>query len=146
LYYIREKGYAIMKKPGGNPGTCYSVLAILIVGTILSACSSSQKTLSLDRPVAYIHSDRKTFSEDPATISLYTPDKIPPASYHVVGEAIVSRYNPVGIMRQKAIIHDHLRSLAASMGGNAIINIRKNRKYVMGTVISMPDIRNKIIL
>ena len=115
----------------------------------LSACATHQ-TVSLDREIAFSQTST-TLKKDPERISLYT-DKLPPtASYQIVGEAMVSRYNHVGVKRQQAIVHDHLRTLAASMGGDAIINIRKNNKYIMGTVIScsgascIPQNPNKIL-
>lgn len=73
--------------------------------------------------------------KNPMDVSFYTREMIPP-SYKVVGKASVSQYNAGGSKRAEAMIHDAMGNVAASMGGDAIINIKRNDKIVTGTVIA----------
>ena len=72
-------------------------------------------------------------------MAVYNNTQIPAAHYTVLGKAIISEYNPVGIKRQEACIRDALRNLAATMGGDAVIELDKNNKTVTGTVIAFDN-------
>jgi hypothetical protein len=73
--------------------------------------------------------------KNPMNVSLYTPGIKPQKNYLVLGNETISKFNQNGIKRQKANIHDLLRNIAASMGGDAVINLRYDQKMVSGTVI-----------
>jgi hypothetical protein len=74
--------------------------------------------------------------KNPIEVSVYNNGKNPSSPYTIIGEAKVSNYNRVGIKRQDAVIHDAMRTVAASMGGDAIIDIKRTNKSVMGKVIA----------
>ncbi len=73
--------------------------------------------------------------KNPMEVSFYSNGKMPNNPYTVLGQATVSKYNLVGIKRQDATIHDAMRTMAASMGGDAIIDVKKDYHSVSGTVI-----------
>lgn len=112
---------------------------VVIAGLLLSGCSSinavqptnnqTNNTAQNDIPIPHC-------KKNPMEVSFYTNGENPENPYTVVGQATVSKYNAGGIKRQQAVIHDAMRSAAASMGGDAIINIKRNEKAVTGTVIS----------
>jgi hypothetical protein len=74
--------------------------------------------------------------KDPLAVAFYFRSKPLPLPYVVLGQEKVSRYNYFGLKRQAANIHDKMRTLAANMGGDAIININNTDKSVVGTVIA----------
>ncbi len=76
--------------------------------------------------------------KDPMKVSFYTRGN-PKMPYVVVGNATISKFNNAGNKRQEATIHDAMRSTAAMMGGDAIINIRNHGNTVTGTVIAYPS-------
>lgn len=60
--------------------------------------------------------------------------------YRIIGKETVSRYNFIGMERQSRILDELMKSLAASMGGDAVINISADKQKVEGTVISFEKV------
>ena len=56
--------------------------------------------------------------------------------YRIIGKEIVSRYNFIGLERRTKTMNEIMKNLAASMGGDAVINITADNLKVEGTVIS----------
>lgn len=54
----------------------------------------------------------------------------------MIAKESVSTFNLGGIKRQDAAIHDALRDIAASLGGDAVINITKDETHATGTIVS----------
>ena len=109
---------------------------ILSTGLVLTGCATkpSPDSAHPQPPHSPPAQTASTEPKDPAAITLL--QETPPAHYTVIGEATVSKYNVAGIKRQKAIIQDRLRELAASMGGDAIMHLKNEGGYITGTVIS----------
>jgi uncharacterized protein YbjQ (UPF0145 family) len=121
------------------------LLLFIYTGLFLSACSmmdtqdSASTTQNISSKTALIH------TKDPLTVAVYTQKHCIRTPYTILGKAVISQYNPGGIKRQEACIHDSMRSLAAAMGGDAIINLNKNDKTVTGTVIAYQNEKNPLI-
>ena len=77
--------------------------------------------------------------KNPLTVSLYDQENPLPQHYKILGVETVSKYNTAGIKRQKAIINDKMRKIAAAMGGDAIIGITHNDSAIIGTVIAYQE-------
>ncbi len=60
--------------------------------------------------------------------------------YRIIGKESISRYDFIGLERQSKTVDDLLKSLAASMGGDAVINITADSQKVEGTVISFEKV------
>jgi len=60
--------------------------------------------------------------------------------YRIIGKEVVSRYNFIGLERQSKALNDIMQNLAASMGGDAIINLKVDNQKIEGTVISFEKI------
>src|SRR5579872_3252338 len=108
-----------------------NLLMVSCVCFALTCCSSmksSHNTASQTNSPTPTQQKKK----NPIEVSFYTNGKNPNSPYTVIGEAKVSNYNRGGIKRQDAIIHDAMRTVAASMGGDAIIDIKRTDKSVMG--------------
>ncbi len=76
-------------------------------------------------------------------VAVYTEKQSPTTPYTILGKAIISKYNSRGIKRQEACIRDAMRNLAATMGGDAVINLNKDDKTVTGTVIAYQSEKNQ---
>lgn len=117
-----------------------SLLVISYVCCTLSSCASVHTA----RPVNHTQNTAQTTvkppqKKNPMEVSVYYNQislKPPYKPYKIIGEAKISNFNNGGIKRQDAIIHDAMRSVAASMGGDAIIDITRTPTAVIGKVIS----------
>ncbi len=114
-----------------------SLLVMSYVCCALSSCAS----VNTARPVNHTqHLTQKTLiipqKKNPIEVSVFSNAKNVTIPYKIIGEAKVSNYNRGGIKRQDAIIHDAMRSLAASMGGDAVIDIQRTHNAVTGKVIT----------
>lgn len=60
--------------------------------------------------------------------------------YRIIGKERVSRYNLIGLKREDQKMDELMKNLAASMGGDAIINQSSDSQKVEGTVISFEKV------
>jgi len=79
-------------------------------------------------------------AKNPARVALYQPDQSPHAPYRIIGHARVSRYNLLGTERESVILDDMMKKMAASIGGDGLINIENNDDSVEGHVIAYEKI------
>ncbi|MCE3238474.1 MAG: hypothetical protein K0R24_1455 [Gammaproteobacteria bacterium] len=104
-------------------------LTTIYIALYLSACATT--------PFSQTPPTKTEKVKDPLTIAVYTQkQKVIKMPYKIIGQASIPEYNPGGIKRQAACLYDTLRTMAASMGGDAIINIIHHNKQVIGTVIA----------
>jgi len=75
-----------------------------------------------------------------AAVAFYPEESYLKRPYRVIGKETVSRYNFIGLERQTAALNQIMKSLAASMGGDAVINITADNQKVEGTVISFEKV------
>lgn len=115
-----------------------STIFVLIMSTGLTLCScTTPLTPSSDQTSSTGIQPKKIWiKKDPSTIALLKGAYEEDSHYTVIGKATVSKYDVAGIKRQKAIIKDRLRELAASIGGDAIIHVKNKGKNVIGTVVT----------
>lgn len=113
-----------------------SLLAMIMIGFALSGCSTMNGTPAThNQSQKTINTASKIHYKDPLEVSFYPAGK-PSKPFTVLGQTTVSKYNTAGHKRQEATIHDALRTKAASMGGDAIIDIQRDDNSVSGTVIA----------
>lgn len=118
--------------------TLYLLLSIY-TGLFLSACSTLDNQNSAVKDQSKPVQQAAIKAKNPFAVAVYTHKKPFKTPYTVLGQAIISNYNPGGIKRQEACIHDAMRNLAATMGGDAVINLNKDEKTVTGTVIAFQN-------
>lgn len=82
-----------------------------------------------------VHTNQYSNLKDPLTIQVYPKGGLS-HPYKVIAKESVSTFNLGGIKRQDAAIHDALRDIAASLGGDAVINITKDETHATGTIVS----------
>jgi hypothetical protein len=112
------------------------LLVVINVALILSSCAVTHTPPPTPiNPQHVRHWKHCHHHKDPVNVSFLkvTPPDCP---YRVLGEARVSRFNDVGIKRQEATIRDLMREQAASLDGDAVINIRKEDRIITATVIA----------
>lgn len=113
-----------------------SLLSMIMMGFVLSSCSTMNGTQPIHNPPQKtVKTTASQQMKSPIAVSFYPAGK-PNKPFTVLGNATVSKYNTAGHKRQEATIHDAMRTKAASMGGDAIINIRRDDNTVSGTVIA----------
>lgn len=115
-----------------------SLLVVCVCSTLISCTTTSKthqtsiKTQTTSQTIIPLQKKKK----DPIEVSFYSSQKNFNSPYKVIGEAIVSKYNLRGIKRQNATIHEAMRTLAASMGGDAVIEVKHTEMAVIGKVIA----------
>jgi hypothetical protein len=122
------------------------LIAITSLGCFLSACTDTDATLPPPPPpIKHIKKEEVIppptchIKKSPLNVSLLT-NKKPNAPYQVLGKAIVSKYNQGGNKRQEATIRDMMRQLAASLNGDAIIDLNHDDKTISGKVIAFKPV------
>jgi hypothetical protein len=112
------------------------LLSIINVALIMSGCAAnvSHQTLETDHQTTVTPAPCRAH-KDPINVSVITKEK-PAQPYKVVGKTRVSKYNVVGFRRQEAVIRDIMRQLAASVDGDAVIDVKNNDKEITATVIT----------
>jgi hypothetical protein len=126
--YLRETFFA--------KDTAMRTLYLLIVinlTLILTSCAHAPQSYSMDSedevaPPCHHH-------KDPVNVS-FLKTVAPDRPYRVLGQAQVARYSISGVKRQEATVRDLMREQAASLDGDAVVNIRKTDKMITATVIA----------
>ena len=113
------------------------LLTLIYAALILSGCAHtpthpavevSTETTTVTPPACHHH-------KNPQQVSLVTHSKLQ-RQYQVIGKVSVSKWNVVGIKRQEATIRDIMRQMAASMDGDALIDIKSENDSISGTIIA----------
>lgn len=68
-------------------------------------------------------------------VAVYQTTELPTKPYRILGKAQVERTNLFGITRQPQTIEHSLKKLAASIGGDAIMNIHSESSHIKADVI-----------
>ena len=79
-------------------------------------------------------------AKNPQVVSLYNDTKTPHTAYRVIGIAKVAKHNMLGVARPETEITNRMKSLAASIGGDGLINIDTNRDATQAHVIAFQKI------
>lgn len=79
-------------------------------------------------------------AKNPLQVSLYDNNQSPHTAYRIIGIATVSKYNLLGTERQNATLNTMLKKLAASIGGDGLINVKTNEESMQGHVIAFEKI------
>ncbi len=124
------------------------LFTVIYAALILTGCGSSMQ----NPPAVRIATQTTTITppclyrrhKNPLQVSLITKAK-PDRPYQVLGIATVSKFNVVGIKRQVATIRDIMRKFAASMDGDALIDIKTTDKTISGTIIAYQENYNLLV-
>lgn len=127
------------------------LFSILYIGLSLSGCTSNSHTSNVTKTSKSSISVKKqpqvsatTLKKNPLSVKLFTGKLKPEKPYVVIGKETVSKYNTVGIKRQEANIRDTMRHYAATLGGDAVINITHDANSISGIVIAYKNKPNNL--
>jgi hypothetical protein len=128
--YLRETFFA--------KDTAMRTLYLLIVinlTLILTGCAHAPNTYSTFTEPADESPPPCHHHKDPVNVS-FLKSIAPDRPYRILGQAQVAKFNMSGVKRQEATIRDLMREQAASLDGDAVVNIRKTDKMITATVIA----------
>jgi hypothetical protein len=78
--------------------------------------------------------------KNPQNIAFYSKTKEPHAPYRVIGTATVSKYNLLGVERKNDTMHTMMKDLAASVGGDGLIDVSSNKDSLQANIIQFQKI------
>lgn len=122
------------------------LLTSILISSMLYGCTShvqsnTQMATNFIQRQQVTSTTQENFSpKNPNTVALYTKEKEPHTAYRVIGVAKVSKYNMLGMQRQEATLHEMVRNLAASIGGDGVININQTHDGLEANVIKFQKI------
>ena len=79
-------------------------------------------------------------AKNPQTVAMYNDNQSPHTAYRVIGIATISKYNLLGSPRQDATMNVMMKNLAASMGGDGLINVSENSDAMQAHIIAYQKI------
>lgn len=113
----------------------------------LQSCASQQSHSPTQMASNFINSQSvtKTTTErypakNPQGVRLYTENVSPHTAYRVIGIAKVSKRNMLGAPRADSDIANRMKTLAASIGGDGLINLDANQDVAQAHVIAFQKI------
>lgn len=106
---------------------------------LLVSCSTSKSATQV-ASINHQTTASKISAKNPDQVALYKNSKEPHAAYRVIGVAKVSRFNMLGFKHQDETLENMLKKLAASMGGDAIMNVSTNNNFIQANVIQFQQI------
>lgn len=129
--------------------TLYPILVTISVAFLLGGCSSTGQSLQSSTRVAsnFIKcqhvvkmTKEKYPAKNPKAIAFFDKDQSPQTAYRVIGVAKISKFNLIGMERKEDTINDMMKDLAASIGGDGIIDVSNNNEDIEGKVIAFQKI------
>lgn len=82
-------------------------------------------------------SSKQLLPTNPDEVTIYLAGKKPPFPYETIGRVSADKHSVVGLNRSQDEIYKDLREKAASMGGDAVINITEYSGSLSGVVVKL---------
>jgi hypothetical protein len=124
----------------------FSVIAMIAVTCLLTSCSSTGQSSSrmaanfINKQNVVTTTKEPYPAKSPEVVAFYTSQRKPQRPYRIIGMATVSKYNLFGIQRQEATLQSMLQKLAASVGGDAVINLTHDDQSIQANIIAFEKI------
>lgn len=122
-----------------------SFLSMIVIGLMLGGCvtkgqTGTQVASNFIYQQHVIPTTHQIYAaKDAKNITVF--NEAPATPYKVIGIATVAKSNLLGIPRKDETVHSMMKELAASIGGDAVINMNDNGKnQVQGNVIQFRKI------
>ena len=122
------------------------VITMITVTWLMSGCASKGQNPTqvasnlIQRQSIIPTTDEKYPAKNPQSVAFFTQDKAPHAPYRVIGVATVSKFNLLGNERQHDTLNDMMKKLAASIGGDGVIDVNTNNDAMRARVIAFQRI------
>lgn len=121
--------------------------ALVSVSVLLISCSTTTQKSPTQLASQFIQRESVTTithqtytAKNPAAVALYTSKSAPPAAYRIIGFTSVSKRNIFGMPRQNETVDMRMKKLAASIGGDGIIDVHSSENEVQAKVIAYQKI------
>lgn len=123
-----------------------SFMALIIISAfLLASCTPTNHPMQIASNLIHrqtiITTTKESYpAKSPQAVALYHNKNKVLTPYRIIGVAKVSKYNLIGKPREEATVHEMLKKLAASIGGDALINIDSNNESMQANVIAFQKI------
>ncbi|MBA3660702.1 MAG: hypothetical protein H0W64_03160 [Gammaproteobacteria bacterium] len=116
------------------------IVLTIVSTTLLNGCmvkNSSTHTTKhfINQQNVTAMTKQKYPPKNPSHVKFYSGAERPQTPYRVIGVATVSKYNLIGKPRNEEIVNDMMKKLAASIGGDALINFNHKDEIIRANVI-----------
>jgi hypothetical protein len=122
-----------------------NLLLIVSFGLALLVFVSTARSNTIDNSRPALPTQEDNNPTNSIYVILYSDGQKPEKPYVILSQDTVSKYNSVGIKRQKANLNDSIRDLAAKKGGDAVIEVKNTPDSITYTVISYRNSMNDAI-
>lgn len=101
----------------------------------LTGCTASDVANIVSNGNATSSTNSKLAPTNPTQVKLYYAGNPKPKHYKIIGRVSAEIYNVVGLEHTQASIADELKTQAASIGANGVININSGMAQVTGDAV-----------
>lgn len=117
------------------------MLTLLLSSCANSNCTPAQAASNLIQRQQVVATTKEHYpSKNPQAVAIYNDDESPVTAYRVIGIATISKYNLLGVQRQNNTMNAMMKDLAASMGGDGLINVSENDEAMQAHIIAYQKI------
>ena len=112
---------------------------------LLTSCTSTRTTTQMAANFinrqTIVTTTKETYPpKNPKHIALYTNEHKPLTPYRIIGVATISKHNFFGGKRQAETLNSMMKNLAASIGGDALIQTNVNNETIKVNIIQFQRI------
>lgn len=115
---------------------------IIVFGLLLNSCYSTVPSCTQQVASNFLYREKVVATtkqmyrpKNPKYVTLYSKEQKLLTPYRVIGIATISKYNLLGKKRPQETLDDMLKNLAASLGGDALINVTNKGDSIQGHII-----------
>lgn len=126
----------------------FSIMTTLGVALLFSGCSSKQSPTQLATNfvnkqniiMTNVNDAPRKSSLESDAIAVFTKEHSPLTPYKIIGFATVSKYNLLGRLRTNYLMQTMMKKLAASVGGDGLINFQQDAQGIQANIIQFQKI------
>lgn len=123
-----------------------NLIIVMAAAILLSSCATTGQSTTRVASNFIQRQHVTTITKDiypeknPQMIALFDEEKKPLTPYRVIGKASVSKHNLLGMQRHDKTVDQMMKNLAASVGGDGLININNSEEKMEANIIQFQKI------